>query len=307
MRAEALECPAGKDTGDPTMTRLLWLSCCAAVALSLIAEFASAQETDDVFGPVNPAVAENPVGEVGPTAGSATEKSILAGAVLQPVAADNARRDDFCQCVGETNSESVARIEQALQQKLTPAGIDFAEAPLEEVVTFIQETYNVQVQLDSLALEEIGIGPDEPINTSLHGISLRSALRHMLKQLQLTYIIQDEVLVITTPEEAESQLRVCVYDVRDLIEGTKDAAGVNALIETMVHTVVSDSWAVNGGGEAAIRAVNGGLIVVSQTQAVHEEIRGLLDTIRSVKKQQPGGGGDAKQLLQPRQSVRAPD
>ena len=39
----------------------------------------------------------------------------------------------------------------------------------------------------------------------MKGITLRSALRLMLHELSLTYIIQDEVLLITTPEEAESR------------------------------------------------------------------------------------------------------
>jgi hypothetical protein len=251
-----------------------------------------AQEADDLFAPVDTSQAENPFSEGQPRAASTTEKSVLAPAAANPVAAPNATSEDFCQCVGETNSESAARIEQALQGKLTSAGMDFSDAPLEEVASFIQETYNISLELDTPALEEIGIGPDEPISISLHGISLRSALRLMLKQLQLTYIIQDEVLIITTPEEAESQLNVCVYDVRDLVDGPKDAAGVNALIDTVVQTVAHDTWAVHGGGEAAIRPVNGGLIVVSQTQAVHEEIGDLLETIRNVKKKQPGADSD---------------
>ena len=60
-------------------------------------------------------------------------------------------------------------------------------------------------------LEELGINTDETVTVNLHNISLRSALRLMLKDLQLTYIIQDEVLMITTPEEAEANLVVKVY------------------------------------------------------------------------------------------------
>ena len=274
------------------MTRLVCRICCAVVGLSLVPVIASAQEADDLFAPVDPPAAENPFSEGGPAAGSATEKSVLGSAVLQPVTASHATGEDFCQCVGETNSESMAKIERALQGKLTSAGMDFTDAPLEEVVSFLQDTYQIPIQLDLPALEEIGIGPDEPVTISVYGVSLRSALRLMLKQLGLTYIIQDEVLLITTPEEAESQLTVCVYDVRDLVDGPKDAAGVNALIETIIETVAHDSWAAHGGGEAAIRSVNGGLIVVSQTQAVHEEIRDLLATIRNVKKKQPGADSD---------------
>jgi hypothetical protein len=129
----------------------------------------------------------------------------------------NRRKDRYGSMDLKATGEAERRIESALRAPLTSAGFDFTDAPLEEVVTFIQETYNIPVQLDTPALEEIGIGPDEPVNVSLHGVSLRSALRLLLKQLQLTYIVQDEVLMITTPEEAESQLVVKVYPVADLV------------------------------------------------------------------------------------------
>ncbi|HUE71967.1 MAG TPA: hypothetical protein VMP01_13860, partial [Pirellulaceae bacterium] len=49
------------------------------------------------------------------------------------------------------------------------------------------------------------------------GISLRSALRIMLGELKLTYVIRDEVMQITTPEDAENQLVTKVYPVGDLV------------------------------------------------------------------------------------------
>ena len=67
------------------------------------------------------------------------------------------------------------------------------------------------------ALDEIGISVEEPVTFSISGISLRSALRLMLQPLQLTYLIQDEVLLITTPEAADQQLLICVYDVREIV------------------------------------------------------------------------------------------
>ena len=41
---------------------------------------------------------------------------------------------------------------------------------------------------------------------NLKGASLKSALRLMLGELGLTYVIQDEVLLITTKEAAEQKL-----------------------------------------------------------------------------------------------------
>ena len=66
-------------------------------------------------------------------------------------------------------------------------------------------------------MEEAGIGTDAPVNVNLHNISLRSALRLMLKNLQLTYIIQDEVLMITTQGRCREELVVKVYPVADLV------------------------------------------------------------------------------------------
>ena len=39
----------------------------------------------------------------------------------------------------------------------------------------------------------------------------------MLRDMELTYIIKDEVLLITTPEKAESELVTKVYPVADLV------------------------------------------------------------------------------------------
>jgi hypothetical protein len=49
----------------------------------------------------------------------------------------------------------------------------------------------------------------------------------MLKELDLTYMIQDEVLSITTPEQAESQLITKVYPVADLVLPISAGVGAN--------------------------------------------------------------------------------
>ena len=65
-------------------------------------------------------------------------------------------------------------------------------------------------------------------------------------------------------------------------------AGANAdfdsLIDLIVSTVSTDTWAENGGGEAEIRPFPTNLsLVVSQTQAVHEEIADLLQQLRRLQ------------------------
>ncbi len=108
-------------------------------------------------------------------------------------------------------------INQALSDPLSPLGLEFQGAPLSEVVDFLRNEYDIEVQLDLPALDDLGLSPDDPIDVNLRNISLRSALRIMLRQLDLTYVISDEVLLITSEEEALTRLQVKVYPVADLV------------------------------------------------------------------------------------------
>src|SRR4051795_12402233 len=101
---------------------------------------------------------------------------------------------ELCQCINQGNAASTKKIEQALAGPLHSAGLDYADQPLQDVVTQLSEEYGILIQLDKTALEEAGIGTDSKVSVALHNISLRSALRLTLRTLQLTWIIQDEVL-----------------------------------------------------------------------------------------------------------------
>src|SRR5262249_16326003 len=125
-----------------------------------------------------------------------------------------------------------------------------------------------------------GINPQEPVTINVHNVTLKSALRLMLKQHQLTYIIANETLIITTPEQAETNLVTCVYDVRDLPSGNDEE--IKSLIDAITSCVASESWAVRG-GQGEIRPLKPGVLVISQTQAVHEQVGDLLNSLRQVR------------------------
>jgi hypothetical protein len=263
----------------------MWAVCCAVFSVFLVlVTNARADEKELRYAEVS---ADSPFVDPVPGADVAeSEKSILAKPPKQLDGAE-AGKQELCRCVAG-DAQAVAKIENVLRGPLHSSGIDFTDTPLEEVLNLLQDEYNIPIQLDKPALEEIGLGADEPITVKLNSISLQAALRLMLKAKQLTYIIQDEVLLITTPEEAESILVTCVYDVRGLISGTRGKS-FDELIDTIVSCVATETWAENGGGEAEIRPLNPGLLVITQTRAVQEEIRGLLGAIRQVKQERPEG------------------
>ena len=77
----------------------------------------------------------------------------------------------------------------------------------------ISEDYELPVVIDTAALDAVASSPDVEISISIGNVTLRSALELMLKSVgdgDLTYIVDNEVLMITTHEEAEKRLEVVV-------------------------------------------------------------------------------------------------
>ncbi len=106
------------------------------------------------------------------------------------------------------------KIREALEEN---TNFEFIETRLSEVVDYLRDLHDIEIQIDQKALDDVGIGTDTPVTRNLKGIRLRSALRLMLRELDLTYVIRDEVLLITTPEEVENLLTTKVYPVADLV------------------------------------------------------------------------------------------
>ncbi|HOP77833.1 MAG TPA: hypothetical protein PLD05_10090, partial [Thermogutta sp.] len=104
-----------------------------------------------------------------------------------------------------------------LSELKKPTELDFVDTPLSEVVNYLKDRHQIEIQLDQKALQDVGVDTNTPITKSLRGISLRSALRLLLRELDLTYVIKDEVLLITTPEQAGNDLVLKVYPVADLV------------------------------------------------------------------------------------------
>ncbi len=226
------------------------------------------------FGPTRPTPADKD--------SQKAEKSLLPEAATKSAAAEN-KAFDSCQCVNDSESAAVERIERALRAPLHSSGLDFVEAPLKDVVDQTSSDYEIPIQLDKSALDEVGISEDEKVSVNIHNVSLRSALRLMLKNLQLTYLIRNEVLIITTPDAAQNNERACVYNVHELVgSGASDLHSIADMIQSCVS---KDTWSDNGGTQAEIRPIKPDLLVISQTDAVHEEIRDLLSAIRKVHNQ----------------------
>ena len=132
------------------------------------------------------------------------------------------RKEKYTATELSRRSPAEKKIEEALKQ---PTQIEFVETPLKDVVDYLKDLHHIEIQLDSAALKEAGVDESTPVTKNLKGISLHSALKLLLDELQLKYVIHNEVLLITSPTKAESDeyMTTKVYPVADLVLPIKEA------------------------------------------------------------------------------------
>jgi hypothetical protein len=186
-----------------------------------------------------------------------------------------------------TPAEAERRIDAVLAKPLR-SPLDFIEVPLSAVLTAISEEYDIPIQFDATALEAVAQSPETEVSITISNVSLGTALDLMLRNVSdVSYLIDNEVLLITTEDEVQSRPEVRVYRVDDLVrfdrgefQGQVDSERVQALRRIIVTNVDKHSWSDNktGTGEVCIFASD--LLVVTQTRRVHDQIEDVLTKLR---------------------------
>lgn len=113
-------------------------------------------------------------------------------------------------------SESERQIQKALRK---PLNINFSNEPLSVAMEKIGKEMGINIYLDPEGLMAEGITSEQ--QTSLQKfpqpISLQSALNIMLQPLNLTFVVSDEVLKITSQDSKSGTVVARTYNVADLV------------------------------------------------------------------------------------------
>ena len=109
--------------------------------------------------------------------------------------------------------------EQEIQKSLGKlVEAKFNERPLGEVLEMLSKMVGVNIHLDPQGLAAEGLTTDQPVTLNLsQPISLRSALNLLLENKGLGYMIQDEVLLVTSAQNKDKNTQAQVYYVADLV------------------------------------------------------------------------------------------
>lgn len=114
------------------------------------------------------------------------------------------------------SSPAEERIRKALKDETSLTIID---QTLTDALKIVEDIHGIKIIQLTKVLQNDGVNTDKLINHRLSGISLRSALNIILSEFEppLTYVIEDEVMKITTVTDAEEKLSTRVYPVGDLV------------------------------------------------------------------------------------------
>ena len=204
-----------------------------------------------------------------------------------------------------------AKIFEALGK---PTSVEFLDLALEDSLTYLKEYHNINIWLDKQTLTDEGVALDQPITLKLAGVSLRSILKLLLEPVQLTYVIENDVMKITTAVKANERMLTRTYPVRDLYRGrivpenqSPDEKGAfrrqptesrpGDLETAITKAIEPDLWNEKKGPGSMTYVSEAGCLVIHQTWWGHEQILQLLRDLRDAKRL---GQGAAKAPALPR-------
>ena len=125
------------------------------------------------------------------------------------------QRRELLKPVTIQDSEPVRQIKAALES--TIIDVVFEDSPLDDVIAHFRSVVGINILIDpNVDKEEIKV--DQPINQ----LVASSALRLLLESKDLGYTFRDNIMVVTTADEAVADTNFEAYNVSDLLTKVRD-------------------------------------------------------------------------------------
>jgi hypothetical protein len=188
---------------------------------------------------------------------------------------------DWAEKTRKRSQMNVTERERKLLEALAkPITIDLKDSTLEAVLGYLSDKTGVNLIVPNVILEERSITYQTPVSVSLKDVTLRTVLKKVLSDVGLTYVINKEVIQITTEERAKQMFSTRTYYVGDLIGLTDYRLGglnsraqamlaINDIIGMIVGSVEPQSWWVNGGPGTIAFDPRTMSLIIKQTAEIH--------------------------------------
>ena len=166
------------------------------------------------------------------------------------------------------------RIEAALDKKVH---VEFVQTSLQDAADYWADLYEIPIRVRTRKLEEDGIGNEEEFSLILADVRMGDALDIILGDDigDLTYVVENDVLWITTLRDARESLETRVYAVP---EGLAAADVAAMLVEHRLCPAVRDHTVAEDGRVTAV----GQSLVVTQSQPGHRNVAEFMDLLEGL-------------------------
>ncbi len=127
---------------------------------------------------------------------------LVTGWQLRPLAREYCIRQGVLRNVSKTWWPESWKREIKVRKKLfDPVTLQFVEVPLSDVLDFLRDFTELQITVEKDVLNRMGFDESVPVSIHVQSATLRSSLRLLLDQIQLSYLIENGSLVITSRTE----------------------------------------------------------------------------------------------------------
>jgi hypothetical protein len=161
--------------------------------------------------------------------------------------------------------------------------LDLDKRNFKDVLQYLQDKTGQNIFVPKPIMDEVGISYETTISfPKLDNVTFRSVLKKILGDLNLTYIVKEGEIQVTTPERARQTYSTRAYYVGDLamiadirlgpiVQRALMAQQIVLIMNTIVQTVEPSSWQVNNpeaGGTITFDPITMS-IIVKQSAEVH--------------------------------------
>jgi len=176
--------------------------------------------------------------------------------------------------------------EKSIMRSLeSPITLDLKNRPFTEVMQQLSTGMKLPIVLDKSALTELEVDSNTVVNLKVDGVSTRTAIRTILNNMGLAYVIRNETILVTTQSKAKEMTVTRVYYLGDLIRGVGPFGGApvwgpqldelqaqenaRVIVDTIQNSIDPNSWKLNGGPGTIVYHAPTGSLIIKGSAEVH--------------------------------------
>ncbi len=180
----------------------------------------------------------------------------------------NSGRVDGSELFAKPKSGNERMIEMKLEKPLT---LEFKQASLREVIDKFADLAQINVVVDEPAIAADGLELEKTlVNEKIsQPISLRNVMQVVLDKYRLQYVVENDVVQITTQKKAKGRMYTKVFSVMDLVTPIPDfALPEHASLDKTLSRITNPNqpWMAASGVSSAAGGLNNGQLVSNNSQ-----------------------------------------